>query len=72
MYPQGNICLSEGVKLRLVIEEKNIFTYHLFPNRYTYISRVFLRCFRDPIQAHKIENRALESEKIIKGNIYEI
>ena len=26
MYPQGYICLSEGVHLRLVIEEKSIFT----------------------------------------------
>jgi len=32
MYPQGYICLSEGLHLRLAIEEKNIFTYYLFPN----------------------------------------
>jgi len=38
MYSQGYICLSEGVHLWLVIEEKNIFTYHFFPNIYTYIS----------------------------------
>jgi len=25
MYPQGYICLSEGVHLRLAIEEKSIF-----------------------------------------------
>jgi len=37
MYPQGYICLSEGVHLSLAIEEKNIFTYHSFPNTYTYI-----------------------------------
>jgi len=34
----GYICLSEGVHLRLAIEEKNITTYYLFPNIYTYIS----------------------------------
>jgi len=34
----GYICLSEGVHLRLAIEEKNITTYYLFPNSYTYIS----------------------------------
>jgi len=32
----GYICLSEGVHLRLAIEENNIFIYYLFPN--TYIS----------------------------------
>jgi len=32
MHPQGYICLSEGVHLRLAEDEKNIFTYHLFPN----------------------------------------
>jgi len=36
--PQGYICLFQGVHLRLAIEEKNIFTYHLFPNIYTYVS----------------------------------
>jgi len=36
MYPQGYICRSEGVHSRFAIEEKNIFTYYLFPN--TYIS----------------------------------
>jgi len=38
MYPQGYICLSEGVHLRLAIGDKNIFTYFLFPNIYTYVS----------------------------------
>jgi len=38
MYPQGYICLSEGVHLRLAEDEKNIFTYYLFPNIYTYIT----------------------------------
>jgi len=38
MYPQGYICLSEGVHLKLAIEDGNIFTYCLFPNIYTYIS----------------------------------
>jgi len=37
MYPQGYIFLSEGVHLRLAIEEKNIFTYCLLPNIYTYM-----------------------------------
>ena len=30
--PQGYICLSEGVHLRLSIENKNVFAYYLFPN----------------------------------------
>jgi len=34
MYPQGYICLSEVVHLRLAIGDKNIFTYYLFPNIY--------------------------------------
>jgi len=38
MYPQGYIYLSEGVRLRLSIEEQNIFTYILFRNIYTYVS----------------------------------
>jgi len=38
MYPQGYISLSEGVHLRLSIEEQNIFAYNLFPNIYTYIN----------------------------------
>jgi len=31
MYPQGYICLSKGVYLGLAIEDRNIFTYYLFP-----------------------------------------
>jgi len=38
MHPQGYICLSEGVHLRLAKGDKNIFTYDLFPNIYTYVS----------------------------------
>jgi len=38
MCPQGYICLSEEVHLRLAIEDKNLFTYYLFPNIYAYIS----------------------------------
>jgi len=38
MYPQGYICISEGVHLRLSIEEQNIFAYDLFPNIYEYIN----------------------------------
>jgi len=34
----GYICLSEGVHLRLSIEEQNTLAYNLFPNIYTYIS----------------------------------
>ena len=45
MYPQGYICPSEGVHLRLAIEEKNIFTYHFFPNIYTYISEWYIPKF---------------------------
>jgi len=30
MYPQGYICLSEGVHFGLAIENKNRFTYYLF------------------------------------------
>jgi len=30
MYFQGYICLSEGVRLRLAIEEQNIFTFNFF------------------------------------------
>jgi len=38
MYPQGYICLSDGVHLMLSIEEQNIFVYNIVPNIYTYIS----------------------------------
>jgi len=38
MYPQGYICVSEGVRLRLAKEQKYIVTYHFFRNIYTYIS----------------------------------
>jgi len=38
MYPQGYISLSEGVHLKLTVEDRNIFTYYLIPNIYTYIS----------------------------------
>jgi len=38
MYPLGYICLSEGVHLRLSVEEQNILAYNLFQNIYTYIS----------------------------------
>jgi len=43
MYPQGYICLSEGVHLRLAIEEKHIFTYLLFPNICTFISEYYFQ-----------------------------
>jgi len=39
--PQGCICPSEEVHLRLAVEQKNIFTYCLFPNIYTYISEYY-------------------------------
>jgi len=39
----GYIFLSEGVHLTLAIEEKNIFTYCLFPNFYTYISEFIFK-----------------------------
>jgi len=38
MYPQGYICLSEGVHLKLAIEDKNIFACCLFSNIYAYIT----------------------------------
>jgi len=38
MHPQVYICLSEGVHLRLAKGDKNIFTYYMFPNIYTYVS----------------------------------
>jgi len=38
MYPQGYICLSEGVHLRLSIEEQNIFAHDIFPNICAYIN----------------------------------
>jgi len=37
IYPQVYICLSQVVHLRFAIEGKNIFTYYLFSNTYTYI-----------------------------------
>ena len=43
MYPQGYICLSEGVHLRLAIDEKTIFAYFLFPNIYTNVSENYLK-----------------------------
>jgi len=39
----GYIFLSEGVHLRLAVEEKNIVTYCLFPNIYTYISEYYFQ-----------------------------
>ena len=39
--PQRSICLSKGVHLRIAIENKNIFTYYLFPNINTYISQSY-------------------------------
>jgi len=39
--PVGYIFLSEGVHLRLAIEEKNSFTYSLFPNIYKCISEYY-------------------------------
>jgi len=41
--PRDTFCLSEGVHLRLAIEEKNIFTYPFFPNIYTYISEWYIQ-----------------------------
>ena len=38
IYPQGYICLSEGVHLRLSTDDKYMFAYDLFPNIYTCIS----------------------------------
>jgi len=35
MYPQGYLCLSEEVHLRLSTDEQNIFAYILFQNIYT-------------------------------------
>jgi len=43
MYPQGYICLSEGVHLRLSTEEQNMFAYNFFPNIYTYISYYYFQ-----------------------------
>jgi len=43
MYPQGYICLSKGVHLRLAEDEKNIFTYYLFPDIYTYITECYFQ-----------------------------
>jgi len=39
----GYICLSEGVRLRLAIEEKCIIIYLLFPNICTYISENYFQ-----------------------------
>jgi len=43
MHPQGYICLSEGVHLRLAEDEKYIFTYYLFPNIYPYITEYYFQ-----------------------------
>jgi len=54
-YPQGYICLSEGVHLRLAIEEQNIFAYNFFqrfihtsvhiPFNYRYV--LIVKCIYD-------------------------
>ena len=49
MYPQGYICLSEGVHLKLTIEDKYIFACLLFPNIHTYISEFY---FQKPLYAY--------------------
>jgi len=41
MYPQGPFSLSEGVHLRPAEDEKNVFTYYLFPNIYTYTTKYY-------------------------------
>jgi len=41
MYPQGYICLSEGVHLRLSEDVKYISTYYLFPTIYTCITEYY-------------------------------
>ena len=41
MYPQGYICLSEGVHLRLSTEEQNIFAYNFF-SKYLHIYQLLL------------------------------
>jgi len=38
MYPQGYICLSEGVRVKVSNRRESVFAYYLFPNIYTYIS----------------------------------
>jgi len=43
MHPQGYISLSEGVHLRLAIQEKSIFICYLFPNIYTYIKEYYFQ-----------------------------
>jgi len=43
MYPQGYIFLSEGVHLRLAIEENNIFTCYLFPKISIYMSEYYFQ-----------------------------
>ena len=48
MYPKGYICPSEGVHLRLATKGKNIFTYCLLPNIYTFISEY---CFLNSLYA---------------------
>jgi len=40
MYTRGYICLSEGVHLRFAVEEKNKFTYYLFPNTYISLNNI--------------------------------
>jgi len=45
----GYISLSEGVHLRLAIEEKSIFIRYLFPNIYTYINEY---SFQKSLYAH--------------------
>jgi len=44
MYPQGYICLSAGVDLRLAIEDKNTvyLGYILFISKYLYIHQSIL------------------------------
>jgi len=43
MHPQGYICLSEGIHLRLSIEEKIYLHNILFPNSYTHISEYYFQ-----------------------------
>jgi len=46
MYPWGYIWAFEGIHLRLAIEGKNIFIYHLhhlLPSFYTYISEYYFQ-----------------------------
>jgi len=41
MYPEGYICPSEGVYLRLATKGKNLLMYYLFPNLHTFISEYY-------------------------------